>query len=139
MIAVDQRQALPDYGPWTTKQGEVTVLPPRHVLESIITIRLHLDACDATNGALKVVPGSHKHGVIANEYHPIYTPRAITCPVPAGGVLLMQPLTLHASNRSTSTRPRRVIHLEFSATELPARLTWRERPHLPLPQTSRLF
>ncbi|SNR60115.1 Phytanoyl-CoA dioxygenase (PhyH) [Hymenobacter mucosus] len=126
MIRVNHRADLPDYGPWTSKGDEVTVLPPPSVLESIITVRLHLDDCDETNGALRVVPGSHRHGVIANDQHPHYTPRAVRCPVPAGGLMLMQPLTLHASNRSTSSRPRRVIHLEFSAAELPGDLQWRE-------------
>jgi len=127
MIAVDQRQELPGYGPWTSKNGDITVLPPREVLESIVTVRLHLDDCDATNGALRVAPRSHQHGVLPNGQHPLYTPQAVTCPVSAGGVMLMRPLTLHASNRSTSTRPRRVIHLEFSAAELLAGLQWRER------------
>jgi ectoine hydroxylase-related dioxygenase (phytanoyl-CoA dioxygenase family) len=127
MIAVDRRLDLPGYGPWSSKQGEVAVLPPRQILESIITIRLHLDACDASNGALKVVPGSHRHGVVDNNDLPAYTSQAVTCAVPAGGAMLMQPLTLHASNRSTSTQPRRVIHLEFSAAELPEGLEWRER------------
>jgi ectoine hydroxylase-related dioxygenase (phytanoyl-CoA dioxygenase family) len=103
------------------------VLPPREILESIVTVRLHLDDCDASNGALRVVPGSHRHGVIPNHQHPTFTPQALTCAVPAGGVMLMQPLTLHASNRSTSTQPRRVIHLEFSAAELPDGLRWREQ------------
>lgn len=127
MIAVNQRLDLPGYGPWACKQGEVTVLPPRQILESIITIRLHLDNCDASNGALRVVPGSHRHGVVANNDLLAYTPQAVTCSVPAGGAMLMQPLTLHSSNRSTSPRPRRVIHLEFSAAELPTGLDWRER------------
>ncbi|RSK24715.1 phytanoyl-CoA dioxygenase family protein [Hymenobacter metallilatus] len=127
MVAVDRRLDLPGYGPWSGKNGETAVLPPRGILESIVTLRLHLDDCDATNGALRVVPGSHRHGVIPNEQHPDFTPQAVTCAVPAGGLMLMQPLTLHASQRSTSTRSRRVIHLEFSAAELPAGLQWQER------------
>ncbi|MCA8829830.1 phytanoyl-CoA dioxygenase family protein [Hymenobacter pini] len=132
MVAVDQRLDLPGYGPWTSKGGETTVLPPREILESIVTVRLHLDDCDATNGALRVVPGSHRLGVIPNEQHPALTPQAVTCEVPAGGLMLMQPLTLHASQRSTSPRPRRVIHLEFSAAELPTGLQWRERREVPV-------
>jgi len=131
MVAVDQRLDLPGYGPWTTKAGETTVLPPREILESIVTVRLHLDDCDATNGALRVVAGSHRLGVIPNEQHPALTPQAVTCAVPAGGLMLMQPLTLHASQRSTSPRPRRVIHLEFSTAKLPAGLEWRERREFP--------
>jgi len=51
-----------------------------------------------------------------------HTATATVCAVPAGGAMLMKPLLLHASNRSTSARPRRVIHLEFSAEELLAGL-----------------
>ncbi|SHM05482.1 phytanoyl-CoA dioxygenase family protein [Hymenobacter psychrotolerans] len=138
MIAVNKRREIAKYGPWSTKGGETTVLPPREILEGIITLRLHLDDCDATNGALRVVPGSHRHGVISNEQHPDFTPHALTCAVPAGGLMLMQPLTLHASNRSTSRQPRRVIHLEFSAAELPAGLEWRERLDLPMYQSNYL-
>ncbi|MDJ0365184.1 phytanoyl-CoA dioxygenase family protein [Hymenobacter sp. H14-R3] len=136
MINVAQRADRPGYGPWTAKAGWVAVQPPAAVLENTTTIRLHLDDCDATNGALKVVPGSHQRGVVPPETITDFTPAATVCPVPAGGAMLMKPLLLHASNRSTSDRPRRVIHLEFSAEELPAGLAWRERlamaaEHLP--------
>jgi hypothetical protein len=127
MINVAQRADRPGYGPWTAKAGWVAVQPPAAVLENTVTIRLHLDDCDATNGALKVVPGSHHQGVVPAETIARHTATATVCAVPAGGVLLMKPLLLHASNRSTSARPRRVVHLEFSAEELPAGLAWRER------------
>jgi hypothetical protein len=128
MINVASRAAnVPGYGPWTAKAGWVAVQPPAAVLENTVTIRLHLDDCDATNGALKVVPGSHRQGVVPAEAIANLTARAVACPVPAGGAMLMKPLLLHASHRSTSPRPRRVIHLEFSAEELPAGLAWRER------------
>ncbi|HET9503732.1 MAG TPA: phytanoyl-CoA dioxygenase family protein [Hymenobacter sp.] len=127
MINVDRRAAdLPGFGPWTAKAGWVAVQPPVEVLENTVTIRLHLDDCDATNGALKVVPGSHLGGVAPAETIAARTASATVCTVPAGGAMLMKPL-LHASNRSTSSRPRRVIHLEFSAAELPSGLAWRER------------
>jgi hypothetical protein len=127
MINVAQRADRPGYGPWTAKAGWVAVQPPAAVLENTVTIRLHLDDCDATNGALKVVPGSHRRGVVPAETIASHTATATVCAVPAGGAMLMKPLLLHASNRSTSARPRRVIHLEFSAEELPAGLAWRER------------
>jgi hypothetical protein len=128
MINVDRRVPnLPCFGPWTTKAGWVAVQPPVAVLENTVTIRLHLDDCDATNGALKVVPGSHQRGVVPAETIATHTATATVCAVPAGGAMLMKPLLLHASNRSTSDRPRRVIHLEFSAAELPEELAWCER------------
>ena len=127
MINVDQRADLPGFGPWTSKPEGVSVQPPVAVLENVVTLRLHLDDCDSTNGALKVVPGSHRCGVVPASEIADYTPRATVCTVPAGGAMLMKPLLLHASNRSTSPRPRRVMHLEFASAELPAGLAWRER------------
>jgi hypothetical protein len=127
MINVAQRADAPGFGPWTAKAGWVAVQPPVAVLENTLTIRIHLDDCDATNGALKVVPGSHSWGVVPAETIANHTAAATLCAVPSGGAMLMKPLLLHASNRSTSDRPRRVIHLEFSAEELPAGLSWRER------------
>ncbi|MFD1467049.1 phytanoyl-CoA dioxygenase family protein [Hymenobacter caeli] len=127
MINVAHRADVPGFGPWTAKAGWVAVQPPVDVLENTVTVRLHLDACDATNGALKVVPGSHRRGVVPAAAIAGHTATATVCAVPAGGAMLMKPLLLHASNRSTSDRPRRVIHLEFSAEELPAGLAWRER------------
>ncbi|MFD1872519.1 phytanoyl-CoA dioxygenase family protein [Hymenobacter bucti] len=128
MINVDRCAAdLPGSGPWTAKAGWVAVQPPPEVLASTVTIRLHLDDCDATNGALKVVPGSHLGGVVPPEIIAAHTATATVCVVPAGGAMLMKPLLLHASNRSSSDRPRRVIHLEFSDVELPEGLVWCER------------
>ena len=54
MISVSQRADLPGVGPWTCKAGDVAVRPPTAVLEKMVTIRIHLDDCDASNGALKV-------------------------------------------------------------------------------------
>jgi hypothetical protein len=112
---------------WLVAWHQDLMQPPPAVLENTITIRLHLDDCDATNGALKVVPNSHLGGVVVPTDIAAQTTMVTVCAVPAGGAMLMKPLLLHASNRSTSDRPRRVIHLEFSAVELPAGLAWRER------------
>jgi hypothetical protein len=35
---------------------------------------------------------------------------------PSGGVVVMRPLTLHASSKSLDGRPRRVLHIEYAAT-----------------------
>lgn len=126
MVAVDRRTELPGFGPWAQRPEGVNVQPPREYLESICTLRIHLDAGDAGNGALRVVPGSHRHGPIHARAIADFTPRAQVCAVPAGAVMLMKPLTLHASHRSTDNRPRRVIHLEFSSLDLPGGLRWRE-------------
>jgi hypothetical protein len=48
------------------------------------------------------------------------------CEATAGDALLLRPLILHASRKAISAKPRRVIHLEFSAVSLPDPLRWDE-------------
>jgi hypothetical protein len=50
--------------------------------------------------------------------------------VPSGGVMLMRPLLMHASSRSTNDRPRRVLHIELNDLELDGGLAWAERQML---------
>ena len=125
-ISVDKRIELENYGPWTVKQNQFAVQPPIEILQNIFTIRIHLDDTDENNGALKVVPTSQKC-----IYHPetinwgIET--EISCDVLKGGIMIMKPLLLHSSRRTTNNEKRRVIHLEFSKMELPEGLKWAER------------
>ena len=124
-IAVRERKNLDDFGPWTNKAGVLHVQPPTAVLEGMLTLRLNLDD-DAQNGALRVLPGSHRHGKLGSA--DIHLRREshddVTCAVPRGGALLMKPLLLHASSSSRAPRHRRVIHLEFAAESLPNGLEW---------------
>ncbi|MET4013298.1 hypothetical protein ABIB62_003142 [Mucilaginibacter sp. UYP25] len=41
--------------------------------------------------------------------------------------MVLRPLLLHASNRTTNNKPRKVIHIEFSNAELPEGINWSER------------
>lgn len=127
-IAVREHIETPGFGPWSVKEGAPHVQPPPWVLEQMLTLRLHLDAADAGNGALWVIPGSHRLGRLpaseASAHAANHSPAL--CAAEAGDALLMRPLLLHASRKSTSDRPRRVIHLEFAASELPAPLSWYE-------------
>ena len=126
-ISVQARVEEPGYEKWTVKNGHYAVQAPRKLLENIFTIRIHLDDTDATNGALKVIPGSHRNGMQrAPDAGQIENLEAI-CAVPAGGIMIMRPLLMHASSRSTGNRSRRVIHIEFCNQEVPGRLAWSER------------
>lgn len=125
-IAVRERRDVEGFGPWSEKAGVVHVQPPAHILERMLTVRLHLDDCDEMNGPLLVLPGSHLGGrLTAPEIqHQRTQIVSVTCPVPSGGALLMRPLLLHASSASQSPRHRRVIHLEYAAEMLPGGLQW---------------
>ncbi|HCN52165.1 MAG TPA: phytanoyl-CoA dioxygenase [Chryseobacterium sp.] len=126
-ISVDKKLELPDFGPWTTKQNQFAVQPPLNILENIYTIRLHLDDTDEKNGALKVVPKSHAKGIYRPETIDWAVETEHICNVERGGIMIMKPLILHGSNRTTNGKKRRVIHIEFSDKELPEVLQWSER------------
>ncbi|MDR6369198.1 ectoine hydroxylase-related dioxygenase (phytanoyl-CoA dioxygenase family) [Chryseobacterium bernardetii] len=126
-ISVDKKLELAGFGPWTTKQNQFAVQPPLNVLENIYTIRIHLDDTDENNGALKVVPQSHAKGIYRPETIDWTVETEEICNVEKGGIMLMKPLTLHGSNRTTNGKKRRVIHIEFSDMELPEVLQWSER------------
>ncbi|HEY6991199.1 MAG TPA: phytanoyl-CoA dioxygenase family protein [Bryobacteraceae bacterium] len=125
-ICVNSRVDADGYGPWTIKAGVINVQPPVSVLERMLAIRIHLDDCNAQNGALKFLPGSHTRGRLSAEQ--IAAAQAegapITCEVESGGAVLMKPLVLHASSAASDPRHRRVIHIDFAAIDLPPGLSW---------------
>lgn len=126
-ISVDRKSDLAGFGPWTVKQDQFAVQPPLPVLESIFTIRIHLNDTDEQNGALKVIPGSHKKQIYRPETIDWNIETEINCCVPKGGIMIMKPLLLHSSSRTTNNQKRRVIHIEFSNQELPKKIRWAER------------
>ncbi|MCJ7932947.1 MAG: phytanoyl-CoA dioxygenase family protein [Chryseobacterium sp.] len=126
-ISVDKKLELSGFGPWTTKKNQFAVQPPLHILENIYTIRIHLDETDENNGALKVIPKSHTKGIWRPETIDWDVETEEICTVEKGGIMIMKPLTLHGSNRTTNGKKRRVIHIEFSDMELPEVLHWSER------------
>jgi len=126
-ISVDQKLSLDGFGPWTLKQDQFAVQPPIEILENGFTIRIHLDDTDQHNGALNVISKSHLKGIYRPETIDWTTEEEISCAVPAGGIMIMKPLLLHSSARTTNGKRRRVIHIEFSNQELPKELNWSER------------
>jgi ectoine hydroxylase-related dioxygenase (phytanoyl-CoA dioxygenase family) len=128
MINVNEKKETDGFGPWTVKEGLYSVLPPVEYLRSILTVRIHLDDTNEQNGAVRVIPGTHHHIFKIDEVRKISGGnKATTCYVKTGGIMLMKPLLLHSSSKSTGKLRRRVIHLEFTDRELPSGLQWRER------------
>lgn len=125
-ISVDKKTDLEDYVNWTFKKGQYGVQPPIEILKDTITIRIHLDKTDKNNGALKVIPKSHLNGIVRADSKDWNIENEFVCEVEKGGVMLMKPLTLHASNRTTNGKKRRVIHLEFNKHNLTEPLDWLE-------------
>ena len=114
-LPVEQRLPLPGWGPWSVKAGVLMAHAPARVLESIVALRIHLDDSTASNGPLRVVPGSHGNGVLSDaELQRAGTKGpAVECLAARGGVVAMRPLIVHASSKALSPAPRRVLHVEY--------------------------
>jgi len=82
----------------------------------VVALRIHLDDSGAANGPLRVLPGTHRAGVLTDEQiralgHEV---PAVDCLITKGGVLAMRPLVVHASSKSQSEMARRVLHIEYT-------------------------
>lgn len=126
-ISAKEKQTQKDYVQWTYKEKQWGVIPSEDILKNTITLRVHLDDTNETNGALQVIPKSHLKGIIRIDEHfkKEELGEEVLCKVEKGAVMLMKPLLLHASQRSMSTSDRSVIHLEFCNQEIP--MEWLEK------------
>ena len=123
LIAVGTTEPALGYSTPRLRAGVPHTEPPWEVLESMLTLRIHLDEITPENGPLQVASGTHRTGKTLSlegfERETICTP--------AGDVLAMCPLLAHCSGRSLpgTKRQRRILHLEFSPLrELPAAVRW---------------
>lgn len=89
--------------------------PPESVLNELLAVRLHLDDCDEANGPLRLSPGSHRYGILNTDgISDIVARHGQTSAIAkAGDLLLMRPLTLHASSPATAPNHRRVLHFVY--------------------------
>jgi predicted DNA-binding transcriptional regulator YafY len=128
IINVKEKLETKGFSGWTKKFGVHGVCPPEEILRDTVTIRIHLDDTDETNGALKILPGSH-HKKLSDDEIALITQNSLPylCEVNAGGIHIMKPLLLHSSAKATSQKHRRVIHLEFNTMDLPNGLKWAEK------------
>ncbi len=124
-IPIRDRRDVPGFSSFTRKDGILHANAPTEVLEKLLILRLHLDACTVSNGAMRLIPGSHKLGRV---HDPNIHPQTEAQPeLEAGGILRLRPLLLHASAHTRSDAPRRVVHIEYAAEDLPGGLEWATR------------
>ncbi|HEY8697138.1 MAG TPA: phytanoyl-CoA dioxygenase family protein [Rhizomicrobium sp.] len=128
-VALKHRLECPGWTNWSIKAGVLHAQPPGAFLDRMVTARIHLDDCSEDNGALRVIPGSHRAGRLSRE-----AICAAVASVPerlltarSGDIVLMKPLLLHASSRASNPAHRRVLQIEFApAVQLPSQLEWAE-------------
>jgi hypothetical protein len=112
-----------DGSPWTNwsdKQKIPHAQAPRDFLSSMLAVQVNLDDCAPNDGGLCVVPGSHLSADVTAE--------RIECLGSEGCSVVMSPLMLHASAKSTSSRPRRVLHFLYGPKSLPGGAQWYYSP-----------
>jgi hypothetical protein len=133
VVAAHQDLALPvasrveaeGFTGWTTKGGVPHVLPPDRVLQQLLVLRLHLDDCPADQGALAVLPGSHRAGRRSPaELAALRAEQFTVVPANRGDLVLMRPLLVHRSAPTANAGRRRVLHVVYASGH-PSPLRWR--------------
>ncbi|MDN3577814.1 phytanoyl-CoA dioxygenase family protein [Chitinimonas viridis] len=129
-IPLGARVDAPELTSWSFKQGGWYVQPPLSVLQGLLAVRLHIDACGPHDGALRVIPGTHRLGILdpAARLSCQAVQAAVLCPVARGAAMVMQPLLLHASSKATGNSRRRVLHFLFGPVQLPLGMAWPDFP-----------
>lgn len=116
----------PDRGGCPIKWHQDWVFWP-HTNQSLVTGFLSIDDSRRENGCLQVIPGSHK-GPLYNHHDEdkfaseindanFDSSGAVHLEVPAGGISLHHPFTVHGSAVNQSNGPRRYFVFSFSATD----------------------
>lgn len=125
-VAVTEKFDDPEWKTWSIKENILHVQPPLAVLDSMVTIRIHLDETTRNNGCLKIIPASHKYGILSQDRidELIAKGESVYCEAQAGDALIMRPHLLHSSSKSIDSSNRRVLHLEFSSWQLPEGIKW---------------
>ena len=115
-LPLRERRAVSGWGPWSVKAGITYAHAPASALSRVVALRLHIDDSRSDNGPLRVLPGTDTLGVlsdaevayVASDVH------AVDCVAPAGGIVAMRPLLIHASSKAEIDRRRRVLHIEYA-------------------------
>jgi ectoine hydroxylase-related dioxygenase (phytanoyl-CoA dioxygenase family) len=114
-LPLEERRDVAGWGPWSMKSSVMYARAPGETLSRVIALRLHLDDSHTANGPLRVLPGTHRFGVLsgAEIRSLVRKVEPVDCIAPAGGVVAMRPLILHASSKARCDQPRRVLHIEY--------------------------
>lgn len=113
------RIETPGWGPWSVKEEIHYAHAPAATLSRVLALRVHLDDSNSDNGPLRVLPGTHKLGLLSDDsVHEVATRTApAECVAPKGAVVAMRPLLIHSSSKSQEDAPRRVLHIEYAASD----------------------
>ena len=101
----------------------------RH-LDQLPNVMVTLDDADASNGCFRLIPGSHRRGMLPGRQGegvlgPLFTHpdhfderSAVEAVVPAGSLVFFSPHSVHGSLPNRSERPRRALVLTYQPAGL---------------------
>lgn len=132
MIAVRERLDVDGFTSWASKGGVAYVEPPVQVLQQMLALRVYLDDCGPQNGPLRVIPGSHESGKIAEKdiSHYVADEPPVDICVDKGTIVIMRPLLLHCSLTAQEPTHRRILHIEFAPPDAISPLHWEQIVHV---------
>jgi ectoine hydroxylase-related dioxygenase (phytanoyl-CoA dioxygenase family) len=115
-LPLRERRDVSGWGLWSVKAGIAYAHAPAAALSRVIALRVHIDDSGPDNGPLRVLPGTHTRGVMtdAEVAELARDVEAVDCVSPAGGVVAMRPLVVHASSKANADQRRRVLHIEYA-------------------------
>lgn len=126
LVQIDDTSGTDASGEVFIKEGIPHICPPQSVMENIVSVRIHLTECHASDGPLRVKPNTHSFGYTEfNGISDLDSSNSTNVLCDAGDVLYFSPLLLHSSMPTQSDKPRMVLHLELSDHNLPAPYSWR--------------
>lgn len=122
-LPLRERSEVAGWGPWSVKEGIAYAHAPAAALSQVLALRVSLDDSLSENGPLRILPETHTLGVLSDDsIHELAARIApVDCVVPKGGIVAMRPLVVHASSKSQTEIPRRVLHIEYAASDFIAK------------------
>ncbi len=124
-IPVKEKMPVDGFSGWSKKEGITSVMAPIDLLRQSISIYIHLSPSNETNGALQILPGSHKkilniqerNQIIENINPQIYS-------LEGGDIHIVKPLVLQAFSKVFETQSVHLLQLDFATIDLPGGLAW---------------
>lgn len=117
-LPLQSRREVAGWGPWSIKAGVLYAHAPAEALSRVFALRVHLDDSTSANGPLKVLPGTHRLGLLTNPQIQELsgTIASVECIIAKGGIVTMRPLLVHSSSKVSGPAPRRVLHIEYATS-----------------------
>ncbi len=126
VIAVADRHDVAGFNNWSKKGPHWHCEPPLELFAAMRFVRVHLDDCDASNGAMEIARGSEAEGLVRDADAAEVARRypVELCSASRGDIQIVPMLVLHRSRPATSDAPRRALRIDFALADLPAPLSW---------------